>query len=1023
MPDDAQPYFYDAFISYRHVDRDRKWAEWLIDALERYRIPKALQDKGLPPRLHKVFRDEDEVPASSDLNDQIREALIASRFLIVVCSAFTPRSKWVEREIQIFNELGRGDQVLALLTEGEPGDSFPAAMLERHREVTDHDGSKRIVKEDKEPLAADVRPRPGVSNEKLKRFALLRLVAVILGVKFDELRQRDHERERHGRLVWGAAAAVICVLLAGLGLLYWDMMRPSTAHFRQIVWRWGVPEGLGPIDEVTRRHLVTNYSVTTQRSGIWAAPRVAEARRENSAGKLRDLNSQRNDNDERVHWVIRYREDGSVERIEGFDATDRLLREDVLRSEPSSNRIIVVFERDNIPVAQNANQNMVIDPLNVARSNLTEGRTEITRQDLTFDSNGFVVERRFQDNWGKPRHDAEGSFGEHFANSPEGLVVRTAEIDAAGTEITLKNGVRAVEALYDRDYKLARYTLIGSDERPIDGPNGFTYYVRQFDRWGNDLRTNYYHPDGTTALVRDGYTAYVAPRDDRGFLTSLTYLGLDGKPTLHKNGYASDQRLYDDRGYPIEDSFFSVDGKPTLIKSGYSKIKRRYDAHGHLSEEAYFDIDGMPTLLNYGEAIVRQTFDQRGNLTEQSFFGVDGKPTLTKDGYSSARQAFDERGNRVELDYFGADGNPILNNAGIAEITYTFDARGNEIKREFFGVDGKPRLINTGYAGFHQAFDERGNLIEQDYFGVDGKMIPTTDGFFARKTRDYGSRGNLIQETYFGVDGKPTLQANLLIAKFTAAYDSRGNRIEEANFGVDGKRTLTRNGIAIFRQAFDSRGNVTEVSCFGVDGKPTLVADHYAGYRQAFDARGNKIEQIYFGLDGKPTLDKNGIARITYVYDARGNATEAVYFGLDGKPTLNTEGYARTAYEYNHLGREIDARYLDLKSREISMEVVVQDVFRGSPAERIGLKTEDRILSYDGKVPTSVKQLVDLITDATGDATRLLVVRRGPDVLTFDVGSGRLGILIDLARADTASITPAGGHPVLPPVVQAPARE
>jgi hypothetical protein len=26
---------YDAFISYRHVDRDRKWAEWLIDALER----------------------------------------------------------------------------------------------------------------------------------------------------------------------------------------------------------------------------------------------------------------------------------------------------------------------------------------------------------------------------------------------------------------------------------------------------------------------------------------------------------------------------------------------------------------------------------------------------------------------------------------------------------------------------------------------------------------------------------------------------------------------------------------------------------------------------------------------------------------------------------------------------------------------------------------------------------------------------------------------------------------------------
>jgi hypothetical protein len=479
-----QLFLYDAFISYRHVDRDRKWAEWLIDALERYHVPKSLQHRGLPPRLHKVFRDEDEVPASSDLNDQIREALIASRFLIVVCSAFTPRSKWVEREIQIFNELGRGDQVLALLTEGEPGDSFPAAMLERHREVTDPDGSKRIVKEDKEPLAADVRPRPGVSNEKLKRFALLRLIAVILGVKFDELRQRDHERERHGRLVWGAAAAVLCVVLGGLGLFYWEMMRPSTAHYRQIVWRWGVPEGLGPIDEETRRHISVNYSVTTQRSTIWSGPRVVEVRRENSAGALRDLSSQRNDNDGRVRWVVRYREDGSVERIEGFDATDRFLREDVLQREPSSGRLIVTFERNNAPVAQNANQNMIIDPLNIAKSDPLDGRSEITRQELTFDSKGFVVELRFQDNWGTPRHDAEGSFGKHFTNSPEGQVLRTAEIDAAGTEITLKNGVRAVEAVYNQDYNLARYTLIGIDERPIDGPNLFAYYVRQIRSLG-----------------------------------------------------------------------------------------------------------------------------------------------------------------------------------------------------------------------------------------------------------------------------------------------------------------------------------------------------------------------------------------------------------------------------------------------------------------------------------------------------------------------------------------------------------
>ncbi|MGZ9006555.1 MAG: toll/interleukin-1 receptor domain-containing protein [Burkholderiales bacterium] len=166
-------FLYDAFISYRHIPRDRTWAEWLIAALESYRVPKVLQDRGLPPRLCKIFRDEDEVAASSDLNDHIKEALKASRFLIVVCSAFTPRSKWVTREIEFFNELGRIDQVLALLTEGEPGDSFPTVLLERPLGAGQQGGSAQQLSEEREPLAADVRPRPGVSYKQIKRFALL----------------------------------------------------------------------------------------------------------------------------------------------------------------------------------------------------------------------------------------------------------------------------------------------------------------------------------------------------------------------------------------------------------------------------------------------------------------------------------------------------------------------------------------------------------------------------------------------------------------------------------------------------------------------------------------------------------------------------------------------------------------------------------------------------------------------------------------------------------------------------------
>src|SRR5580658_11281149 len=96
---------YAAFISYRHMPRDRRWAIRIMRALETYRTPKPLQREAYPDRLGHLFRDEDEIPASSDLSDQIKEALAHSDHLIVVCSPDTPGSRWVRREIELFQEL------------------------------------------------------------------------------------------------------------------------------------------------------------------------------------------------------------------------------------------------------------------------------------------------------------------------------------------------------------------------------------------------------------------------------------------------------------------------------------------------------------------------------------------------------------------------------------------------------------------------------------------------------------------------------------------------------------------------------------------------------------------------------------------------------------------------------------------------------------------------------------------------------------------------------------------------------
>ena len=104
MNESELSYSYEAFISYRQVEPDKTIAERLHRALETYKVPRSLIKEGMPRRLKRIFRDKEELAASSNLGENIQKALKQSRFLIVVCSRKTPESEWVTKEIETFCE-------------------------------------------------------------------------------------------------------------------------------------------------------------------------------------------------------------------------------------------------------------------------------------------------------------------------------------------------------------------------------------------------------------------------------------------------------------------------------------------------------------------------------------------------------------------------------------------------------------------------------------------------------------------------------------------------------------------------------------------------------------------------------------------------------------------------------------------------------------------------------------------------------------------------------------------------------
>jgi tetratricopeptide (TPR) repeat protein len=214
---------YVAFISYSHVDRG--WARWLHRSIEQYQIPANLRQRGQregnsPARLAPVFLDREELSSSADLAHSVRQALEESAALIVVCSPAAARSRWVSEEIRSFKALGRGARILCLIVGGEPdaadrgqapdSECFPAAL--RH-EVIDGELTDQRAKE---PLAADV--RDGADS---RREALLKIVAGLLGVSLDELRQRDQARRQRRLAGIAVAATAGCVVLAGLAVTAW----------------------------------------------------------------------------------------------------------------------------------------------------------------------------------------------------------------------------------------------------------------------------------------------------------------------------------------------------------------------------------------------------------------------------------------------------------------------------------------------------------------------------------------------------------------------------------------------------------------------------------------------------------------------------------------------------------------------------------------------------------------------------------------------------------------------------------
>lgn len=208
----SEKFKYDAFISYRHLEKDMFVAQTLHRTLEEFKLPKNLWNKCEKKGITRVFRDRDELPLASDLSEPITEALENSQFLIVICTPQLKESIWCRREIETFKSLHGREKIFAVLAEGEPEDSFPEELVKAEVEKIDANGNKTVEIRDVEPLAADVRGLTKKEIRKKIKEESIRLIAPMFNLGYDELKQRHREQKLRKTIKFVSAAAAVLLI-------------------------------------------------------------------------------------------------------------------------------------------------------------------------------------------------------------------------------------------------------------------------------------------------------------------------------------------------------------------------------------------------------------------------------------------------------------------------------------------------------------------------------------------------------------------------------------------------------------------------------------------------------------------------------------------------------------------------------------------------------------------------------------------------------------------------------------------
>ncbi|MFZ4520468.1 MAG: TIR domain-containing protein [Bacteroidales bacterium] len=701
---------YYAFISYSR--KDKKWAEWLHKKLENYKLPSIIRKESngnLPKQIRPIFRDKTDI-GPGDLEVNIKNELEDSRFLIVICSPAAADSAWVNKEIRHFKSFGRGERIIPFIIEGTPD-----PKNEHEKQCYPAELSTNTL---------------GVSVKELsKEAACVKVIAAILGLKFDQLWQRHKRSEKRKIIIRSTALSLISFLLLSLSLWYWDYNRVKIKYFADYTERWGVPEGICKLTREEASHRYISYLFEYRRRKLQKVKIVGnknQLRVEGHAEKAK--------REPETHFE--YRADGKLLikkcfNLVGFETVRYTFSED-LRT------INIVSADERTPQSVNSGLTSTVNYNN---------QSEIIRFLNEYDSHGRLIKQEFaKDIWNTPAADACGIYGLNYEYFPNDQIKSVTYLDESGHKTVKSNSQQyswesKKEFSYNTQGWLVKITSFDLDGEPSNNEWNYCSEEDIHDKWGNIIEIRFY--------------------DRRNQLT------------INHLNFAIERMVYDENGNIVEHSYHDKAGNPAECKFGYSKFTNEFDFSTDITTTTkYFDQSGQLKLNQQGFAISKtiNSFPDSTIRVTIEYYNQKQKPCLLKDyGYFSVSSQYDKHGNLYMIVYRDTLGKFCVSNYGY--VAYFAEYKDNlKTLETYLPLDSSKLIVeHLGYTKVTHQYDKWRNLIENRYF--DRKMNPVNNAKgFHKECWAFDEKGNIRSVIYYNTNGELANNLDYNAAIYEAAY-------------------------------------------------------------------------------------------------------------------------------------------------------------------------------------------------------------------------------------------------------------